>query len=82
MDLTPKEFDLLAYFLARPGQALSRDDIHRDVWGHDFDRGTNLIDVYVGYVRHKLEDASCTAQIETVRGVGYRFVPDHSGNPA
>jgi two-component system OmpR family response regulator/two-component system response regulator MprA len=76
MNLTPKEFDLLTYFLARPGQALTRDDIHRDVWGHDFDRGTNLIDVYVGYVRHKLDDAGCTAQIETVRGVGYRFVPE------
>ena len=75
MDLTPKEFDLLAYFMAHPNQALSRDDIHRDVWGHDFDRGTNLIDVYVAYVRNKLDEADCAHRIETVRGVGYRYHP-------
>jgi two-component system OmpR family response regulator/two-component system response regulator MprA len=75
MGLTPKEFDLLAYFMAHPNQALSRDDIHRDVWGHDFDRGTNLIDVYVAYVRNKLDEADCAHRIETVRGVGYRYHP-------
>ncbi len=73
VDLTPTEFDLLAYFLARRGQALSRDEIHRGVWGHDFDRGTNLIDVYVGYLRRKLADAGCPSQIDAVRGVGYRY---------
>ena len=73
--LTPKEFDLLAYFMAHPGRALSRDDIHRDVWGHDFDRGTNLIDVYVAYVRNKLSDTRCSHRIDTVRGVGYRYMP-------
>lgn len=75
MDLTPKEFDLLAYFMAHPGRALTRDDIHRNVWGHNFDRGTNLIDVYVAYVRGKLDEADCDHRIETVRGVGYRYVP-------
>jgi two-component system OmpR family response regulator/two-component system response regulator MprA len=75
LDLTAKEFDLLAYFLARKNQALTRDEIHRDVWGLRFDRGTNLIDVYVGYVRRKLEAAGCPARIETVRGVGYRYRP-------
>lgn len=80
LPLTPKEFDLLAYFLARPGQALSRDEIHRDVWGHAFDRGTNLIDVYVGYVRHKLADAGTPAEIETVRGIGYRYVPQEEAH--
>ena len=74
LGLTATEFDLLAYFLARRGQALSRDEIHRGVWGLDFDRGTNLIDVYVGYLRRKLADAGCTAGIEAVRGVGYRYV--------
>jgi two-component system OmpR family response regulator/two-component system response regulator MprA len=78
LDLTPKEFDLLAYFMAHPGHALSRDAIHRDVWGHDFDRGTNLIDVYVAYVRNKLNDTRCDHRIDTVRGVGYRYMPpDH-----
>ena len=76
IDLTPKEFDLLAYFMAHPGRALSRGAIHRDVWGHDFDRGTNLIDVYVAYVRNKLGESSCDDhRIETVRGVGYRYTP-------
>jgi two-component system OmpR family response regulator/two-component system response regulator MprA len=73
VDLTPTEFDLLAFLMARSGQALSRDTIHREVWGHDFDRGTNLIDVYVNYVRHKLEDVGCESVIETVRGIGYRY---------
>ena len=73
-ELTATEFDLLAYFLARRGQALSRDEIHQGVWGHDWDRGTNLIDVYVGYLRRKLAEAGCTASIEAVRGVGYRYV--------
>ena len=76
IDLTPTEFDLLAYFLARRGQALSRDDIHRGVWGNDFDRGTNLIDVYVGYLRRKLAEAGCPSAIEAVRGIGYRYVVD------
>ncbi|ARA91760.1 MAG: DNA-binding response regulator [Bacteroidetes bacterium] len=78
LELTPKEFDLLAYFLARPRQVLSRDDIHRDVWGYHFDRGTNLIDVYVGYVRRKLQEAGCPGRLVTVRGVGYRYVPGAS----
>ncbi len=76
IELTQKEFDLLAYFIARKEQALRREDIHRDVWGHDFDRGTNLIDVYVGYVRRKLQDVGSVARIEAVRGVGYRFLPE------
>lgn len=74
LDLTPTEFDLLAFFVARKGEALGRDAIHRNVWGHDFERGTNLIDVYVNYVRRKLEEAGCGDPIETVRGIGYRYV--------
>ena len=73
VDLTPTEFDLLAFLMARHGQALSRDTIHQEVWGHDFDRGTNLIDVYVNYVRRKLDEVGCEAPIETVRGIGYRY---------
>ena len=81
LELTATEFDLLAYFLARRGQALSRDEIHRGVWGHDFDRGTNLIDVYVGYLRRKLADVGCVAAIEAVRGVGYRYIPNAEHAP-
>lgn len=75
VDLTPREFDLLAFFLQHAGEAVSRDELHRDVWRMDFDRGTNLINVYVNYVRSKLRDAGCSATIETVRGVGYRYLP-------
>ncbi|WP_456429007.1 response regulator transcription factor [Rhodocaloribacter sp.] len=75
LSLTPKEFDLLAFFLGRRNEALSREVIHREVWGHDFDRGTNLIDVYVNYLRHKLAEAGCASRIDTVRGIGYRYVP-------
>jgi len=82
LELTPKEFDLLAYFMTHPGHALSRDAIHRDVWGHDFDRGTNLIDVYVAYVRNKLNDTRCDHRIDTVRGVGYRYMPPRHASSA
>ncbi len=75
LDLSATEFDLLAYFVARKGQVLTRDELHRDVWGHRFDRGTNLVDVYVGYVRRKLAASGCAARVETLRGVGYRYVP-------
>lgn len=71
--LTPTEFDLLAFLMARKDQALSRDRIHQEVWGHDFDRGTNLIDVYVNYVRRKLAEVGCEDAVETVRGIGYRY---------
>ena len=74
MTLSAKEFDLLAYFVARREIVVSRDEIHRDVWGNTFDRGTNLIDVYVGYVRKKLQASGCTMSIEAVRGVGYRYL--------
>jgi DNA-binding response OmpR family regulator len=79
VSLTPTEFDLLAYLMARRGQALNRDTIHRDVWGHEFDRGTNLIDVYVNYVRRKLNEVGCPSPIETVRGVGYRYTSCTNG---
>ena len=73
MDLTITEFDLLAYLVARESQSLSREDILRDVWGERFDRGTNVIDVYVSYLRQKLDSVGCPFRIESVRGVGYRF---------
>jgi two-component system OmpR family response regulator/two-component system response regulator MprA len=81
VDLTPTEFDLLTYLMARRDRVLSRDTIHRNVWGHDFDRGTNLIDVYVNYVRRKLNEVGCPSPIETVRGVGYRYAPLQSDEP-
>jgi two-component system, OmpR family, response regulator MprA len=71
IELTPREFELLELFLRHPGQALSRETILSEVWGYDFLGGSNVIDVYVRYLRHKLEAAGQPRVIHTVRGVGY-----------
>ncbi len=71
VELTAKEFSLLETFLRHPGQVLSREQLLSHVWGYDFDPGSNIVDVYVGYLRRKLG----SARLETVRGVGYRLVP-------
>jgi DNA-binding response OmpR family regulator len=71
--LSSKEFDLLAHFLAHPGSALTREQILAAVWGYDHDPGTNIVDVYVGYLRRKLARGDSPAPIETVRSVGYRL---------
>jgi DNA-binding response OmpR family regulator len=71
--LSAKEFDLLAYFLRHPGSALSREEILSAVWEYDHDPGTNIVDVYVGYLRRKLGRDGRPAPIETVRSVGYRL---------
>jgi DNA-binding response OmpR family regulator len=68
VELTAREFALLETFLRHPGQVLSREQLLSHVWGYDFDPGSNVVDVYVRYLRKKLgEDA-----VETVRGMGYR----------
>jgi len=72
VDLTTREFALLETFLRHPGQVLSREQLLSQVWGMDFDPGSNLVDVYVGYLRRKLGENS----VETVRGAGYRLVGD------
>ena len=71
--LSAKEFDLLAFFLEHPGSALSREQILNGVWDYDHDPGTNVVDVYVGYLRRKLGRPDRPAPIETVRSVGYRL---------
>jgi DNA-binding response OmpR family regulator len=73
VDLTSREFALLEFFLRHPGQVLTRSQILNGVWGYDFDPGTNVVDVYVGYLRNKLDKPSAESFIETVRGGGYRF---------
>ena len=69
VDLSAREFELAETFLRHPGQALSREQLLSRVWGYDFDPGSNVADVYVGYLRQKLG----ADRIETVRGVGYRL---------
>ena len=71
--LSAREFDLLAYFMRHPGQVLSREQILSAVWGYDFDPGTNVVEVYVGYLRRKLATNDNPAPIETLRSVGYRL---------
>jgi two-component system, OmpR family, response regulator MprA len=69
--LSPKEFDLLTYFLRFPRQVLTRERILQDVWGYDFSGDGNVLEVYVGYLRTKTEAAGEPRLIHTVRGVGY-----------
>ncbi|MCC7018411.1 MAG: response regulator transcription factor [Ardenticatenales bacterium] len=71
IDLTAKEYDLLHLFMRHPRQVLTRDQIFDDVWGYDFGGESNIIEVYVRYLRMKLEDNDLTRLIHTARGVGY-----------
>jgi len=69
IELSAREFELLRTFLEHPNQVLSREQLLAHVWGYDYDPGSNVVDVYVGYLRRKLGGR----RFETVRGVGYRF---------
>ncbi|MCZ0857972.1 response regulator transcription factor [Actinomyces israelii] len=70
VDLSAREFSLAETFMRHPGQVLSREQLLARVWGLDFDPGSNVVDVYVSYLRGKLG----RDRLETVRGVGYRLV--------
>ena len=74
VELTAREFSLLTYLMRSPGRVLTRTQICEHVWSYHFDPGTNLVDVYVQRVRKKISDDPKQPLIETVRGVGYRFV--------
>ena len=71
IELTAKEFDLLKYLLRHPRQVFTRDQILENVWGYDFMGDSNIIEVYVRYLRLKLEENHEPRLIHTVRGVGY-----------
>ncbi len=71
VELTAREFALAEVFCRHPDQVLTREQLLSQVWGFDFDPGSNIVDVYIRYLRRKLG----TARIETVRGVGYRLRP-------
>jgi len=71
IDLTVQEFDLLEYFMRHPRQVLGRDRIYEKVWGYDFGGESNVIEVYVSYLRSKLEAGGEARLVHTVRGVGY-----------
>ena len=69
--LTPTEFELLHLFMRHPGQVLEREQILTQVWGYDFGGDDNVLEVYVGYLRRKLEAEGGPRLIHTIRGVGY-----------
>ncbi len=69
VELSAREFTLAELFLRHPGQVLSREQVLSHVWGYDYNPGSNIVDVYVGYLRKKLGGNL----IETVRGMGYRL---------
>jgi two-component system response regulator QseB len=70
VDLTAREFTMLEVLIRHPDQVLSREQLLSHVWGYDYDPGSNVVDVYIGYLRKKLGSDT----IETVRGMGYRLV--------
>jgi two-component system OmpR family response regulator len=71
-DLPSREYALLEYLMRHAGQVLTRQQLLDAVWGFDFDTGSNVVDVYVGYLRRKLDVPGEPSVIETVRGAGYR----------
>lgn len=76
VDLSAREFSLLAELLRCPGQALPKEELMRHVWGPDFAGDPNIVEVYVGYLRKKLDVPFNRHSIETVRGYGYRLAVD------
>lgn len=73
LTLTRKEFELLVYFMEHPEVVCSREQILRAVWGYDYMGDTNLIDVYIRYLRTKIDDRFGVHYFRTVRGLGYSF---------
>ncbi|MBX3045366.1 MAG: response regulator transcription factor [Anaerolineales bacterium] len=71
IDLTAKEYELLELFMRNPRQVLTREQIYDNVWGYDFGGESNIIEVYVRYLRQKLEVGKETRLLHTVRGMGY-----------
>lgn len=73
--LTRTEFNLLEYFMRNPGQVLTRGQLYEEVWGWNLDDSSNSLDVYIGYLRRKLEADGEPRMVHTVRGVGYMLRP-------
>ncbi|MFE7995092.1 winged helix-turn-helix domain-containing protein, partial [Streptomyces shenzhenensis] len=73
IDLTAREFTLLEYLLRHPDEVISKTDILSHVWDEHFDGDTNIVEVYVGYLRRKIDTPFDRRTIETVRGAGYRL---------
>jgi len=80
LNLTPKEFTLLEFFVSRRGKVVPRSELLQKVWRIDFDTGTNVVDVNVARLRAKLNALDATCSIDAERGVGYKFTEAHSGS--
>ena len=73
INLTKKEFDLLNYLWQHENTAITRDDLLTNVWGYEFTGDTNIVDVYIRYLRQKIDDRFGIKTIHTIRAVGYMF---------
>jgi DNA-binding response OmpR family regulator len=82
IELTPKEFGLLEYFMRNPGQHITRNMIIEHVWKLSPDTMTNVVDVYVNYLRKKIDEGAKIKLIRTIRGVGYEFGVGESSTSA
>jgi len=71
IDLTMKEFELLKYLMSNPQQVMTREEIIENVWGYDYRGESNVIEVYIRYLRLKIESQNQKRLIQTVRGIGY-----------
>ena len=71
--LTRKEFDTLKYLMEHAGKAVTRDQLMNEVWGYDYIGDSNIVDVYIRYLRHKIDDTYQIKTIHTIRSVGYLF---------
>ena len=76
IDLSAREFALAEMFLRHPGQVLSREQLLSHVWGYDYDPMSNVVEVYIRYLRNKIG----ADRIATVRGAGYRLIDERVGN--
>jgi DNA-binding response OmpR family regulator len=76
IELSRREFDMLSVLVASAGKAVGKDELITTVWGHDFTGNPNIVEVYAGYLRKKVDTPFRRYSIETVRGIGYRFAVD------
>ena len=82
IELSAKEFSLLQYFMSHAGEVLSRTRLIEHVWDFAYEGGSNIVDVYVRYLREKIDRPFGTRSLETVRGAGYRLRGDTADAPA
>ena len=73
LQLTKKEYDLLYYLMTHKGKAVTRDELLENIWGYEYTGDTNVVDVYIRYLRHKIDDRFGVRTIQTIRSVGYIF---------